>query len=82
MKCVQTIFHNKTGLAEGDARQLCRAGKTVMGSVIRLTYFVNPLEKRFYLNHFLSRWIFPLLTVIEDQISQIFKKLLCKSFST
>ena len=53
-----------------------RAGKTnSQGSVICLTYFVNPLEKRCYLNPVPSRWIFPLLIVVVDQTSQIFKKL-------
>ena len=44
------------------------------GSVIRLTYYFSPLGERCYLNHFPSRWIFPLLIVVVDQILQIFKK--------
>ena len=43
--------------------------------VIRLTYLINTLKKRCYLNHFPSRGIFPLLIVVVDQISRIFKKL-------
>ena len=52
--------------------------QSAAGSIIRLTYFTIPLDKRCNLTHFLSRGIFPLfdkLIVVVDQISEIFEKL-------